>query len=293
MRILFIGTVQFSRSAVERLVSLGADIVGVCTQPAAGINADFADLSGFCRGKGIPCHLTGDVNAPESVEWIGALKPDIIFCFGWSRLLKTRLLGLAPRGVVGFHPSALPENRGRHPLIWALALGLERTASSFFFMNEGADTGDIISQTTIDIDPEDDAGTLYRKMTETALDQLEALLPQLENGTAVRQPQDLSRANTWRKRAEPDGKIDWRMSAKAIHNLVRALAKPYVGAHFTLRGQRIIAWKSRILPGGRQNIEPGKVLQAEGGALAIKCGEGQILLLQTEPEIVLSAGEYL
>lgn len=293
MRIVFIGAVEFSWKALEKLLALDADVVGVCTQPAAGVNADFADLGELCRSHGILCRLTSDVNEPESIDWISGLKPDIIFCLGWSRLLKADLLQIAPRGVVGFHPSALPENRGRHPLIWALALGLEKTASSFFFMEEGADTGDIISQVAIDIDPEDDAGSLYRKMTETALVQLAALLPRLEAGTVTRTKQELAGANAWRKRGEADGRIDWRMSAAAIHNLVRALAKPYVGAHFVLKGEKITVWKSKVLAGGSKNIEPGKVLHTDDGAPAIKCGEGQILLLDTEPDILLIPGDYL
>ena len=78
-----------------------------------------------------------DVNSKDNYNWIKSLNPDIIFCFGWSNLLKKDILTLAPMGVLGFHPSKLPQNRGRHPLIWALALGLKKSASTFFFMDEG------------------------------------------------------------------------------------------------------------------------------------------------------------
>jgi methionyl-tRNA formyltransferase len=63
------------------------------------------------------------------------------FCLGWSNLLKAEILKAAPLGVIGFHPAALPANRGRHPLIWALGLGLDETATTFFFMDKGADRG--------------------------------------------------------------------------------------------------------------------------------------------------------
>ena len=87
------------------------------------------------------------------------------------------MLTLPSLGLVGYHPALLPQNRGRHPIIWALALGLEETGSTFFFMDEGADTGDILSQRRVPITPEDDAGTLYDKLTTTALDQINAFCP--------------------------------------------------------------------------------------------------------------------
>ena len=82
-------------------------------------------------------------------------------------------------GVIGFHPAALPANRGRDPIIWALVLGLQETASTFFFMDEGADSGDIISQEYLIITDSDDAGILYEKITQTALKQLREFVPRL------------------------------------------------------------------------------------------------------------------
>ena len=79
------------------------------------------------------------------------MKPDIIFCFGWSSLIKSEVLNLTKLGVVGYHPAMLPNNRGRHPLIWAKILGLTQTGSTYFFMDEGADTGDILDQSSFEI----------------------------------------------------------------------------------------------------------------------------------------------
>ena len=223
MRIVFIGTVEFSLRALERLVALNAEIVGVCTLQESKFNADHIDLSSFSEAHGIPSLYADDINATETLTWIQEKSPDVIFCFGWSRLIKEDLLELAPLGVVGFHPAALPANRGRHPLIWALVLGLKKTASTFFFMDAGADTGDILSQQEISITDQDDARTLYDKVIETALVQITKFLPQLATGSFQRIKQKEQYANMWRKRGITDGKIDWRMSAQSIYNLVRGL----------------------------------------------------------------------
>jgi len=151
MKIVFIGTVQFSLHMLETLLNQQAQVVGVITDCDHGINADYADLKPVCEKHGIEVLLTSNVNASDTIDWVRKLSPDVVFCFGWSHLIKQELLHLPPMGVIGYHPAALPKNRGRHPLIWALILGLNETASTFFFMDEGADSGDIISQTTVPI----------------------------------------------------------------------------------------------------------------------------------------------
>ena len=293
MRIVFIGTVEFSLRALERLLAMHAEIVGVCTLQDSKFNADHVDLGAVSEAHGVPWFYAEDINSTEALSWIQDKAPDVIFCFGWSRLLKQDLLRLAPWGVVGFHPATLPANRGRHPLIWALVLGLEKTASTFFFMDAGADSGDILSQREIFIEDKDDARTLYDKVTRTALEQIEEFLPQLALGTFQRHKQDQQIANTWRKRGSADGKIDWRMSAHSIHNLVRGLAKPYVGAHFIVDGREIKVWKVAVVSDVPRNIEPGKILMQAGSRPVVKCGDDAICLLITEPSFEPIVGSYL
>jgi methionyl-tRNA formyltransferase len=293
MRIVFIGSVEFSRRALERLLAMHAEIVGVCTLQDSKFNADHADLRAISEAHGLPWFYAEDINSTEVLSWIQDKAPDVIFCFGWSRLLKQDLIRLAPRGVVGFHPASLPANRGRHPLIWALVLGLEKTASTFFFMDAGADSGDILSQREICIEEEDDARTLYDKVTRTALEQIEDFLPQLALGTFQRHKQDQQIVNTWRKRGSADGKIDWRMSAHSIHNLVRGLAKPYVGAHFIVDGREIKVWKVALVFDVPRNIEPGKILMQADSRPVVKCGDHGICLLLTEPPFKPIVGSYL
>ena len=168
MRIVFIGAVQLSAKMLEALIGMKADVVGVCAWAESSFNADHLDLTGIANAAGIAVRYTPDINAEESIEWIKTLSPDVVFCFGWSRLVKQPLLSIPPLGVVGYHPTALPANRGRHPLIWALALGMEQTGSTFFFMDEGVDSGDILSQRMLTIDATDDAGSLYGRICATA-----------------------------------------------------------------------------------------------------------------------------
>ena len=293
MRIVFIGSVKFSKSCLKKLIQIGAQPVGVCTLEKSSFNADWEDLSLICNQSNIPVRYVKNINSNADISWIESLKPDVIFCFGWSRLLKEKLLKVAPLGVVGFHPALLPKNRGRHPIIWALVLGFSETGSTFFFMDKGADSGDILSQKKLIIKQKDNAHSLYEKITLVALEQIEDFVPKLKSRSFNRTPQNHNDATTLRKRNEDDGKIDWRMSAESIHNLVRGLSKPYVGAHFDFNDSRVKVWETEIVKNKQLNIEPGKVIMHTKLGLIVKTGEDAILLRKIESPIDIKVGEYI
>jgi methionyl-tRNA formyltransferase len=293
MRIVFIGAVEFSERMLHVLLEMNANVVGVCASREARGNADHCDIALQAQAHAVPHLYVDDVNSRDTLDWIAKLRPDVLFCFGWSRLLRKPLLELAPLGVVGFHPSALPNNRGRHPIIWTLVLGLTSTGSTFFVMDEGADSGDIISQRQLKVDSDDDARSLYEKIVACASEQVRDFVPKLAEGTAPRIRQDVSRGNVWRKRGRADGQIDWRMPADGIRNLVRALAKPYVGSHFVYRDHDVKVWRARAVTGVAPNIEPGKVIAVDPGGVTVKCGDHAIYLLETEPPFTPNIGDYL
>lgn len=293
MRILFIGTVLSSLRFLTSLLDMKANIVGVITKKASPYNSDFSDISPLCLQHSIPVKYSADINQEDVLEWAESLHPDIIFCFGYSELLKSDILQLAPLGVVGFHPAKLPKNRGRHPIIWALALGLEETSSTFFFMDEGADSGEILNQKDISITYEDNALSLYSKIIDTGISQLRKIVPDLAHRTFTSIPQDHSLANYWRKRSPQDGKIDFRMSSRAIYNLVRALARPYPGAHLEYLGQDVKIWKVIELPQDSHNIESGKILRSNSDCIEVKCYDGAIRIVEHEFSDLPQPGEYL
>ena len=294
MDAVFIGCVKSSEIFLRKLCELNINIVGVITKEQSNFNSDFADLSIFCSEKGLDYIFVKNVNDEDSVAYIKNKKPDIIFCLGWSQLIKRQILEIPKAGTVGFHPAALPYNRGRHPLIWALALGLQETASTFFLMNLGADTGDIISQKKIAINYEDDASTLYAKVLEAGCTQLEEIVNDFNNGGLMPLQQNISTGNSWRKRGKLDGKIDWRMSSRAIYNLVRALAKPYVGAHFEYQGVEYKVWKVKeIETNSYNNIECGKIIEViDSNHFLIKVYDGLIEVIECD-NIKLHTGDYL
>lgn len=294
MRILFIGAVKSSQVFLEKLIEMKEDIVAVVTNEDKGLNSDYVDLSHICANNSIEMLKVDNINDQCVIEFIRNSYPDVIYCFGFSQLLGKEIISIPPKGVVGFHPSKLPQNRGRHPLIWAIALGLKDTGSTFFYINEGVDEGEIISQRKVPVLYEDDAMTLYDRVLRISLTQIEEFTEKLKTEKIISVKQELLMGNYWRKRKKADGKIDWRMSSYSIYNLVRALSHPYVGAHFIHENKEIKVWKVKEKQiKGLENIEPGKIIDiTEEKTIIIKTGDNCIELLDYDP-VKLKVGDYL
>lgn len=294
LRIAFIGCVEFSETALKVLVKLpNIEVVGVLTRAQSNFNADFRNLEPIAQAIGCPICFSGGDDQELISSFLSELEPDLIYCFGWSFLLGEEILSIPKLGVIGYHPTGLPQNRGRHPIIWTLALGLEETASTFFLMDAGADSGDIVSQKAVSVCQEDNARTLYNKLTKAASQQIQEMTQQFVDGTMVYNPQNSENANIWRKRGMADGRIDWRMPADGIYNLVRALTKPYVGAHIETPEGIFCVWEVEIGPEYSKNIEPGKVLEVIEGRIVVKCGDLSIIIIDHEVCFKLIPGTYL
>ena len=296
MRILFIGCVQSSYILLNELINQDFEICGVVTKKKSHFNSDFSDLTTLCDSNNIEYFYTENSRDNDTYEFIQTKKPDIIYCFGWSHLLSKNIIRIPKLGTVGFHPAKLPHNKGRHPLIWALVLGLESTASTFFMIDEKTDNGDIVSQVEIPIDLEDDAKSLYYKVMQIAKNQVIQITQSFSEGTITYEKQIHNVGNIWRKRSKNDGKIDFRMSSLRIYNLVRGLTKPYVGAHFEYNGLEYKVWKAEIIEDYAnefKNIEPGKILSVfSPSCFNVKTGSGIIKILESD-KINLKAGDYL
>lgn len=296
MNIIFIGCVQSSLVLLNELLVNGFNVVGVVTKKNSDFNSDFRDLLPICKIYNIDIHYTKTGNDKDTYRFIKDRDPDLIYCFGWSHILSKDILEIPNLASVGFHPAKLPMNKGRHPLIWALVLGLKSTASTFFIMEEIVDNGYIISQVEIDIKFEDDAQSLYDKVLSVAKKQVLDITDGFIKNNIKYLNTELMKDNVWRKRKKDDGKIDFRMSAESIYNLIRGLTKPYVGAHFEYNGKEYKVWKSNViydLDKVYENIEPGKIIEVYSDtSFLVKTGENLIKIIESD-EIILNEGEYI
>ncbi|MCX5907022.1 MAG: methionyl-tRNA formyltransferase [Deltaproteobacteria bacterium] len=291
MRIVFIGTVDFSYTCLKAMLDIGADVTGIFTQTKdqARLNSDWADLTPLGKKYRVPVNFFTKIGDPEVLKKIQELSPDIIFVLGLSQLLPQPLLQISPQGVIGSHPALLPENRGRHPLIWALVKGLPKSGLTLFYIDAGVDSGDIVMQREFLITVTDTAMDLYAKIEELGAEMVRELIPLLEDGKAPRIPQDHRKATYLRKRNKEDGLLHWEEGAWKSYNLIRALTYPYVGAHTFFNGQEIKVW-SAFPPvpraGGRENGHfPGEIIEAADQGITVWAKDGPLTINQlgTDP----------
>ncbi|MCC6346589.1 MAG: methionyl-tRNA formyltransferase [Nitrospirales bacterium] len=218
-----------------------------------------------------------------SLRNIIPLSPDIIFCIGWSRLLPKDVLAVPPLGVIGMHPTLLPEGRGRAPIPWAIIKGMSRSGVTMFYLDEGVDSGDIIAQKEFGIRFEDDAASVYRKSVSAMIGLTREYLPLLAGGQAPRKKQEETNASWWEKRTPTDGCIDWSKSVLENYNFIRALTRPYPGAFTYHREAKVLLWKSAPLNAGGCS-EPGVILDVNRHhrSFTVSCRQGSLEILSFE-----------
>ena len=234
---LLIGKSLFSYVILQRLIKLNIEICGVITLNSRGYNDDFFDLTKICKQKKISLHKTNNINNDKSIKWIINKKPDFIFCFGWSQLIKGELIKVYKNKIIGFHPTKLPNNRGRSPLIWSIILNIKKSAITFFYINKGIDDGKLIDQSEFFISSDETSKSIYSKICKLALKRIPILINKIKKNFYLK-PKKKSldnSGNIWRKRDYHDEIIDWRMTSKNIIQLINALGKPYCGASLILK----------------------------------------------------------
>lgn len=259
---------------LKALLAGGVDVGLVVTHtdnPAETIWYDSVNKT--AREYGLPCIAPDDPNTEAALQQVRAVDADYLFSFYYRQMLKSPLLACAPRGAFNLHGSLLPKYRGRAPVNWAIIHGETETGATLHLMNEKPDNGALVDQLAVPILPDDSAQEVFGKVTVAAEIVLVRSLPALLNGTAKLTPQDLSQGAYFGGRTADDGRIDWRQSARNIHNLVRAVTKPFPGA-FSEHGMgRLTIWKTRVMGDIGTTGVPGLYLENE--LMFAICGDGK------------------
>ena len=237
----------------------------------------FDSVAGLAAEHRLQTIAPDDPNAAAVVDRIRALRPDFLFSFYYRQLLKPPLVAIAERGALNMHGSLLPKYRGRVPVNWAVINGETETGATLHYMTEKPDAGDIVDQLAVPILPDDTALEVFRKVTVAAEITLHRSLPALLAGTARRQPQDLAQGSYCGGRKPEDGRIDWRLPAARIHNLVRGVAPPYPGAFTPLQGSTLRILRTRLEAGSR--AQPAPAFHTDERGCYAACSDGGTLRL--------------
>ena len=232
----------------------------------------FASVERLARDNGLAVESPADPNTDAFVERLRALAPDFLFSFYYRHMLSYEVLATAKRGAYNMHGSLLPKYRGRSPVNWAVLHGERETGATLHRMEVKPDAGAIVDQMAVPILPDDLAVDVFRKVTLAAEIVLDRSLARLLDGSAPHVEQDLSQGSYFGGRRPEDGRIDWSKDARAIHDLVRAVAPPYPGAFTEIAGRRLGIHRTRVLGERGRATEPR--LRVSDGHATLDCADG-------------------
>lgn len=287
MNVAILGSVSSTWFALDALIRGGVEVtcaLGVDESQADRIS-DYRSIRQLAVDAGIPFASFVKVSEPVVERSLREHAPDLLCVIGLSQLVPKGLIDIARRGGVGFHPTMLPEGRGRAPVAWTILRGA-RAAANLFYLTDEADAGDIIAQREVPVLPDDYACDLIERTNKVLHAVILELAPAIRSGVLPRTPQDHSRATHYGKRTAADGLIDWTASTDAIYRLIRAAGRPYPGAFTWVGGRKVIVWRGRPAEdvAGARDLSPGTVVVDSQGEACVRTGDGAIRLIETEVE---------
>jgi methionyl-tRNA formyltransferase len=232
---------------VRELLSQGVDIAILFThEDDPGESQWFGSVKQLAKEHGVRVETPDDPNIPYWVEEGRRAAPDFLFSFYYRYLLKAPWLAVPTRGALNMHGSLLPKYRGRAPIHWAIIHGESVTGASLHYMLEKPDAGALVDSQAVPILENDNALEVSQKVADAAQQVLRRALPALVAGAAAALPLDLTRGSYYGRRRPEDGRIDWRQTAREVHNLVRAVAPPFPGAFTDVNGCRLAVLETRV-----------------------------------------------
>ena len=309
-RVVFMGTPDFAAPSLRALIDAtttravwpaGLSLAGVFTRPdrpsGRGRQVAFSPVKQVALDAGIPVHQPGPLRRPEALQTLQRLAPHVIVVAAFGQLLPPDVLKLPERGCLNVHASLLPRWRGASPIAAAIREGDQVTGVTIMRMDEGLDTGAIVSAETIPIGAEETTGALTDRLAAAGASLLIATLPGWLTGEASATPQDDALATMTRPLRKEDGQLDWTQPAERLARLTRAMA-PWPGAYTTWNG-RLLKVLDAVAIAPHDTKRPGACFalpeRSPDGALACACGDGALALrvIQLAGKRALSSAELV
>ena len=287
MRVIFMGTPDFSVGALKALAENGYEIAGVVTQPdkprGRGKASAMTPVKEAALELGLTVYQPSRVREQSFMDTVRALNPDVIVVSAFGQIIPKALLELPRYGCVNIHASLLPKYRGAAPIQWAVMDGEPVSGVTIMQMDEGLDTGDMLAKTEVPLEPDETGGSLFDKLSRAGADLLIRTLPALEQGTLTPEKQPLESPTAYaRMIRKEDGRIDWNLEAEAIERRIRGL-NPWPSAYTELTGKILKIWRAEVLP-KESGQTPGTVTEAGKGGFCVQTGKGVLRLLEVQLE---------
>lgn len=299
MKIVFMGTPEFAIPSLQSLVESSHQVVGVVTAPdrptGRGLKIQPSPVKQCAIDYNLPVLQPENLKDEQFLKQLKSLDADLFTVVGF-RILPEIVFSIPPKGTINLHASLLPAYRGAAPINWAIINGETETGVTIFFIEKNVDTGNLILQEKVAIEPEENAGMLHDKLMNIGAELLLEAVDSIESGDYIRSPQ-IGEVTLAPKLEKALCEINWQKESIQIHNLIRGLS-PCPGAYSHLNGKNIKIFSSRlfdskILP----ETEPGTIIELnqKAGFISVATGNGVLALtaLQMEGKKCMCASEFL
>ena len=300
MRIVFMGTPDFSVPALKALVEAGHQVIAVVTQPdkpkGRGKEVQMTPVKIQAMEYGIPVYQPAKVREASFVEVLQGMEADVYVVIAFGQLLPKAVLELPKYGCINIHASLLPKYRGAAPIQWCVIDGERETGITTMMMDVGLDTGDMLEKTVIPIEEKETGGSLHDKLSLAGGALILSTLKKLEEGTLVRTPQTDEGTCYAKMLTKSLGDIDWNQSAVSIERLIRGL-NPWPSAYTLWNGKTIKIWSADVTTGreaaaflsesgvpSETGITPGTVVCSDKHSLVVCTGDGLLSVRELQVE---------
>ncbi len=300
MKIVFMGTPDFAVGALKALIDAGHEITAVVTQPdkAKGRSGQlvYSPVKQCALDHRIPVFQPKKIKTPEAIEELRQYPADIFIVAAFGQILSQEILDMPPYGCLNIHASLLPRYRGASPIQNVILNGEEKTGVTIMQMNAGLDTGDMLYKKEIDIDRKDTFETLHDKLMDLGGEAIVEVLPLLEEGSLIPEPQDDALSCYASLITKEMGCIDFTKDAYSIELKVRGM-NPWPSAFTTYHGKQLKIWEAVAEEADTENgpEDCGKILQVLKDSVVIATGKGilKVYSMQLEGKKRMSAHDFL
>ncbi len=283
MKLVFMGTPDFSVPCLEALVAAGHTVTGVFTQPDKPVGRKAIltppPVKERATALGIPVYQPDTLRDGEALRILEEHRPDCIVVVAYGKFLPQEILDLPPYGCVNVHASLLPRHRGASPIQWAIVCGDAQTGVTTMQMDAGMDTGAMLEVAETAITPQDTGETLHDRLSAMGAKLILSTLAGLEAGTLTPKPQPEEGVTKAPIITREMGHLDFTQPTKAICNLVRGFT-PWPSTYGILAGKRLKVFAACPAAG---KGAPGTVLESDGH-LIVACGDGAVELTDLQLE---------
>lgn len=280
MKLIFAGTPPFAAAALRALHAAGHDIALVLTQPdrpaGRGMKLTSSAVASTAAELGLATAKPQTLKSPEVQAGLAAVGADVMVVAAYGLILPQAVLDIPPRGCLNIHGSLLPRWRGAAPVQRAIQAGDRSTGICIMQMEAGLDTGSVLLQREIVIEPDETSGSLFERLTKLGADCIVEALANLDRLPAIPQPE--AGVTYAHKIARAEAPIDWQQSAQQIDRQIRAF-NPYPGAETSFGGEVLKIWRAALAAGSGP---PGEVLAVDADGAVIACGSGALRLEEVQ-----------